>query len=188
MTEKSGAGFGAHASASVIARPKTSSGVRITGVWDVKCYDADRNLKWHEKDLHNDIVTEGLYELLDCALSAATPETLWYVGLKDTGSPAAADTLPSHAGWAELSIYSGDRKSFGDQDPSAAASPVIQNASAASFAITSADDVYGCFLCSVATTTTGKLFSAVDFTAPRTVEISDTLEVTYSVTAADDGA
>jgi len=51
-----------------------------------------------------------------------------------------------------------------------------------------AGTVAGAFLASINTGTSGKLFCAADFSTSRSVDNGDTLNVTYTLSAADDGA
>ena len=143
----------------------------------------DSELKW-EDGFENLVVTVGRNEMLETFLNNAAPSAglTWYVGLKDTGSPAADDTMASHAGWAELSaIYSnGTRPGFSG---AAAVSGSVDNSAAkASFSITSSDDVYGGFLVNESTKGTGAgiLYGAGDFGAQRGVQNGDTLNVTVT--------
>ena len=96
-------------------------------------YGADGKLKWRDAG-SNLIVDEGIEFIMDTALSGGTQDTTYFVGLKDTGTPAAGDVLASHAGWAEITaIYTGNRPAWVD---GGLASKVITNsASPAAFAI-----------------------------------------------------
>lgn len=147
----------------------------------------ESELKWAD-GFNNLVVTEGRNLLLDTTLDDTAPSAglSWYVGLKDTGSPAAADVMASHAGWSELSaIYSeGTRPAF--TGGSAASGSIDNSASKAAFSITSGDDVYGAFLCNENTKggTDGKLYGAGDFSSARSVINGDTLNVTVTCTIA----
>lgn len=131
------------------------------------------------------VVNEGLNHILDVQFHGETPISPWYVLLKGTGTPAAGDTLASHASWSEITAYADDRKEFVE---GAASSQSISNTgNAASFAINGAAEVYGAGLCGAATANTSKLFNAVDFASDRTLADGDTLNVTMTISAADDG-
>jgi hypothetical protein len=166
-----------------------SEGVVAMGRWTAVCRDKDGNVRWSDT-FKNIVVTEGLNELLTMGLKNGTPEANWYIGLKDTGTPVAGDTLASHGSWAELAgggtLYTGDRKAWVGGTVSGGSVDNVGNE--ASFAIVATDDVYGAFLCNVATTTTGKLYAVGDFSGgARSVQKGDTLEVTATFTTADDG-
>ena len=156
------------------------------GVFRVQCFDKDGNLKW-EDQMHNLVVNEGLQDMNTKYFSGSSYTAAFYLGLV-TGpgastTYAAADTLASHAGWTEFTDYSGSRKlvTFGTAttaDPS-----VISNSgSPSSFSITGTGTVAGAFLCTVASGTSGVLFSEADFQSPgdRNVVSGDTLNVTYT--------
>lgn len=155
------------------------------GVFKVRCFGPDGNLKW-EDVAKNLVVNEGLNHILDVVLHNQSQVTTWYIGLKNTGSPAAADTLASHAGWTENTNYTGDRKEFVE---GAASGQSIDNVgNEAQFSINAdSQTIAGAFLCSVATGTSGTLLCAADFASAKSCDNGDTLEVTYTVSAADDG-
>lgn len=144
----------------------------------VECYDKDGNLKWSD-DFHNVVTTEGKNSVLDVYFDAATQVTTWYLGLKGAGTAAAGDTLASHAGWTELTSYTGNRLAITFGEPSSGS---LAASSAVSFPITGSMTVAGAFVSSVATGTAGVLFSAGDFTeGNRSVVSGDTLNVTPTV-------
>lgn len=118
----------------------------------------------------------------------------WYLGLIEGPSGdvtiSAGDTLASHGttgagGWTEVPVttgYSGNRKSLTFGAATTAAPSVITNPSAAQFSMLGTYTVSGAFLCTVASGTSGTLFSASVFEAPgdRSVVSGDTLNVTYT--------
>ena len=142
--------------------------------FDVVCVDQHGVEKWRDT-FHNLVTTEGKNKLLSTGFDADTQITTWYLGLKLTGSPVIADTLASHASWSEFTSYTCNRQAI-----------VFGTASAASlagaeltFAITGSGTVLGAFVCSVATGTSGTLYSAGDFSGgSKVVAASDSLKVT----------
>lgn len=162
------------------------AGFRIGGIFEVVCYGPDGREKWREV-AHNLVTNVGLNHILDVVLHGASQTATWYVGLKNTGAPAAGDTLASHGNWTENDNYTGDRKEY---DEAAASSQSITNsASKASFAIdTDAQTIDGAFICSAASGTSGTLLCAADFASSKSADNGDTLEVTYTISAADDGS
>lgn len=170
----------ASVSAGVGAVEGTSGG----GVFHFKCFDKDGNLKW-EDTAHNLVVNEGLQDMNTQFFKGSNYSAAWYLGLvNNTPSPSynANDTLASHAGWNETSSYSGNRKSCTFGTASTADPSIIDNsASPAQFSITGTVTVAGAFLASVATGTSGILFSVSTFQSPgaRSVVSGDTLSVTY---------
>jgi len=154
--------------------------IGLANFWKVTCLDKDGNIKW-EEDNKNIIVTAGLNHILDVQFHATTQVTTWYIGLKASGTPIAADTMASHSSWAELTGYSGDRKAWTE---GAASSGSMTNSSSVDFTINATATITGAFLNTAATGTSGTLYGVVDFSSSRAVISGDTLQVTVTVTAA----
>jgi len=173
--------------ASVVRNSKPTESVKGGGVFAIECIDKDGNLKW-KAESKNLVVNQGLQTMNAVYFTSGTQITTWYVGLitgPGSGTTiAAGDTLASHAGWTEYTDYSGNRKTATFATPTTADPSVVTNsASPASFGISGAGGtVAGAFLASVATGTSGTLFSAADFQSPgdRVVVSGDTLNVTYT--------
>ena len=150
--------------------------------YTVECIDKDGNIKWVE-DFDNIVVTAGKDKLLDATFKTGLTTPLWYVGLKDTGTPVVGDIMSSHASWATIAPYSnGTDPAFTPGTISAGS--VNNSASKAVFSINATDDVYGAFLKdnNSKSGTTGTLYGAGDFTAMRSVASGDTLNVTITLT------
>jgi hypothetical protein len=175
------------AAAGLVAKTGFSTTAQAGGVYHVQCLDKDGNLKW-EDSMHNLVVNEGLQNMNTQYFKGSTYTAEFYLGLvTGPGSSttyAAADTLASHAGWTEYTDYSGSRKAVTFGTATTADPSVISNsASPSSFTISGAGGVVaGAFLCTVASGTSGVLFSEADFQSPgdRTVVSGDTLNVTYT--------
>jgi hypothetical protein len=166
----------------------TSDGrVKFGGVFKVECFGPDGKKKW-ETDFHNLVVNEGLQDLNNKYFKASGYTAAWYLGLvlgPGSGTTfAATDTLASKA-WTEDTNYSGSRKAVTFGTPTLADPSVIDNsASPAVFNINNTTTVAGAFLASVASGTSGILFSAGDFTGgDKVVANGDTLNVTYTFSA-----
>lgn len=129
------------------------------------------------------IVNEGLNFMLDVQFHAETPISPWYVLLKGTGTPAAGDTLASHATWTEITAYADDRKEF--VEGAASGQAISNSGSEAVFAINGDAEIYGAGLCGAATANTAKLFNVVDFTSHRVLADGDILNITMTISAAD---
>lgn len=162
--------------------------VKAGGVFTIQCHDKDGNLKWEDSS-HNLVVNVGLQDMNAKYFTGSSYTAAWYLGLYGAGAsntPAASDTMSSHAGWTEVTAYSQSTRpacSFGTPttaDPSVATNSV----SPATFSINATTTVGGAFLTSNSTKggTTGILFSAADFSSPgdRSVVSGDTLSVTYT--------
>jgi hypothetical protein len=171
----------------LIARPGSEEAARAMGKYFFECYDKDGNLKWTAES-KNLVVNVGLQYMAGTALDGATARiTTWYIGLYGAGAsntPAASDTMSSHAGWTENTTYSNSTRPTATFAAATTANPsvVTNTASKASFSINGTTTIGGAFLTSDNTKsgTTGTLFSASDFTGgDRSVVNGDTLQVTY---------
>ena len=163
-----------------------------TGVYKIQCHDAQGNLKW-EAESKNLVVNVGLQDMNAKYFTGSAYTAAWYIGLYGAGAtntPAASDTMSSHAGWTENTGYSNATRpacTFGT--PTTANPSVATNsASPASFTINATSTVGGAFLVSNSTKggTTGTLYSAADFGSPgdRSVANADVLTVTYTLSLA----
>ena len=180
------------ASSSLIAGGFAADSASAKGVYKIQCHDKDGNLKWEDEAL-NLVVNVGLQDMNAKYFTGSAYTAAWYIGLYGaaaTNSPAAGDTMSSHAGWTEVVAYSQATRpacTFGT--PTTANPSVATNsASPATFSINATTTVGGAFLTSNSTKsgTTGTLYSAADFSAPgdRAVTNGDTLSVTYTLSLA----
>jgi hypothetical protein len=163
-----------------------------TGIYKIECHDAQGNLKWAAES-KNLVVNEGLQDMNAKYFTGSAYTAAWYLGLYGAGAsntPAAGDTMSSHAGWTEVVPYSNATRpacTFGT--PTTANPSVATNsASPASFTINATATVGGAFLTSNSTKsgTTGTLYSAADFGSPgdRSVSSGDVLTLTYTLSLA----
>lgn len=157
--------------------------LKIGGVFTLECYGKNGKLKW-EEEFHNLVVNEGLQNILDVMFSSSTQTVTWYLGLTDgTPTVAAGDTLASHAGWTEVTAYTGNRQEWVEVR---SGQTMTNSASVAVFPITGTATIGGGFLSSVASGTVGILFSAGALSGgDRSVVSGDTLNLTYSLTSSD---
>ena len=165
----------------------TQEKVKGGGVFTLKCFDKDGNLKW-ESVSPNLVVNVGLQDMNTKYFSGSAYTAAWYIGLYGaaaSNTPAAGDTMSSHAGWTEVVDYSQATRVVATFGTATTADPsVISNTSSpATFTINATTTVGGAFLTtgSAKSGTAGTLFSASDFAAPgdRAVVSADTLTVTY---------
>lgn len=155
-------------------------GLQLSNVWTMTCLDITGNIKWTETK-KNLITTEGLNHILNTQFTGSTAVNPWYIGLKGSGTPAAADTLASHGTWSEETGYTGNRKEWTEGSASAGS---MTNASSVDFSINGTATIAGAFLGSASSGTSGTLYGVVDFGSARSVLSGDTLQVTVTVTAA----
>jgi len=181
-----------HVSSGLTCNLKTGEEAKATGLFEIKCHDKDGNLKW-EAQSKNLVVNVGLQYMAGSALTSVTQITSWFIGLYGAGAsntPAAGDTMSSHAGWTEVVAYSNATRVAATFATATTANPsvVTNTASPATFNINGTTTVGGAFLTSGSAKggTTGTLFSAADFGSPgdRSVVASDTLSVTYTFSLA----
>ncbi|OGP71861.1 MAG: hypothetical protein A2Y80_08875 [Deltaproteobacteria bacterium RBG_13_58_19] len=156
----------------------------VKQLYKIECYDRHGRLKW-EEEFDNLVVTAGLNKYLDATLKTGLAAPLWYVGLKDTGTPDPADTMASHASWATITPYSNATDPAWTPGTISGGS-VDNSASKAVFNINATDDIYGAFLKDNNTKggSTGTLLGVGDFAGPRSVESGDTLNVTVTCSIA----
>ena len=177
---------------SLTAGSSAAESASAKGVFKIQCHDKDGNLKW-EDEAPNLVVNVGLQDMNAKYFTGSAYTATWFLGLYGSGatnSPAAGDTMSSHAGWTEVVAYSQATRpacTFGT--PTTANPSVATNsASPATFTINGTTTVGGAFLTSNSTKsgTTGTLYSAADFSAPgdRAVVAADTLSVTYTLSLA----
>jgi hypothetical protein len=181
-----------HVSSGFIAGTQSGEEAKATGVYHVECHDKDGNLKW-SADTKNLVVNAGLAYMAGTALTSVAQITTWYIGLYGAGAsntPAAGDTMSSHAGWTEVTAYSNATRVAATFVTATTANPsVVTNAaSPATFNINGTTTVGGAFLTSgsAKSGTTGTLFSAADFSSPgdRSVVSGDIISVTYTFSLA----
>lgn len=140
--------------------------------FDIVCHDVFGIIKWKET-IRNLVMTAGKTDILNVYFGATAKES-WFMILKGAGTIAASDTLASHAGWTEVTAYTGNRPAitFG----SASAGSITSTAVV--FTMNGAYTVAGAGCCTVATGTSGVLYDAADFGSSRTGASGDTLTIT----------
>jgi hypothetical protein len=179
-------------SSGLTCNPKAGEDAQATGLFEIKCHDKDGNLKWAAES-KNLVVNVGLAYMAGTALTSVAQQASWFLGLYGAGAsntPAAGDTMSSHAGWTEVVAYSNATRVAATFVTATTANPSVatNSASPAVFNINGTTTVGGAFLTtgSAKSGTAGTLFSAADFGSPgdRSVVTSDTLSVTYTFSLA----
>lgn len=175
MNEHSNLGASAAAGMSMKQGVGEKAGARFTYDYEL-IRDGEVIDRWSHSNL---VTTVGKNDLIDKYFKGSGYTAAWYVGLAGAGTKAVGDTLASHAGWAEVTPYSGNRPAISFGTTSAGSNTATAN----SFAITGTATVAGAFIASAASGTSGTLYSAGDFGASRSVLSGDTLNVTVTVSA-----
>lgn len=151
------------------------------GFWHIiEAYAPDGSLMWIKK-IHNLVPTVGHNYILD-TLHAQT----LYVGLKGSGSAAAADTMSSHSGWSEVTGYSqGTRPEL--QMGTAASGAIDNSSNKATFTINASVNVAGIFVTTDSTKSgsSGTLLSVSDFDGVAALTSGSTLNVTVTHESSD---
>lgn len=118
----------------------------------------------------NLVTTAGKNDLGAKYFQGSSYTAAWYVGLKGAGTPAAGDTMPSHASWTEITAYTQSTRvllQLGAWSSGAA----NNSANRAIFTANAATTIHGYFL----TNTSGKggatgiLYSVSNFSASRSL-------------------
>ncbi len=141
--------------------------------YDILCRSADGREKWRER-ICNLVTTAGKNDIIDKYFKGSSYTASWYMGLAGTGTKSASDTLSSHGGWSEVTPYNGNRPAITFGTTSAGSN----TATAVIYAINVSATIAGAFICSVASGTSGTLYSAADFAASRMVANGDTINIT----------
>lgn len=160
----------------------------------LECRRADGSLRWAE-DITNLITNEGLDDILDKYLKGSSYSASFYVGLIDNAaftSIAAANTAAAITtdasganAWGELTEYSeGTRQTL--TLGTVSSQSVDNSASKAAFSINATITIKGAFIATASAklATTGVLYGAAAFSAARSAENGDTLNVTATFTSA----
>jgi hypothetical protein len=156
------------------------------GFFTVECYGPDGALKWRD-DLKNTVTALALNNVLDVFLRNQPQTATWYMGLVDNAgwsAFASGDTMGSHAGWSESTVYS--NASRPTWVPGAAASQSITNPTTTDFNVNASATLKGLFIASDSTKggTTGTLFATAAFSGgTQAVNNGDTLKATYTCNA-----
>ena len=179
-------------SSGLVCGTKSGESALALGQFNFECVGADGKVKWTDS-VPNLVVNVGLAYMAGSALTSVSPITSWFIGLYGaaaSNTPAAADTMSSHAGWTENVGYSNATRVACTFVTATTANPSVatNSASPAAFNINATSTVGGAFLTSgsAKSGTAGTLFSASDFTSPgdRSVVASDTINVTYTMSLA----
>lgn len=157
-----------------------ADGMRPQGVFRMECVGADGSVKWID-EFPNIVVTVGKNDMETQYLKGSAYTAAFFMGLKNTGTALAADTMSSHSSWTENVTFSNVTRpaiTWGT------ASAGVIATSAVSFNINGSTTIFGCFITTNSTLsgTTGTLFSAADAGASRAMINGDTLNVTYTLT------
>lgn len=162
--------------------------INIYGEFDLRCLERDGTLAWRRK-LRNGITNAGLDYLggtAFCNGAGAFPQiTTWYAGAIDlTGfnALAAGDTMASHSGWRECTLYSGARPTWVNTE----GTQQVSSNGPFTFPVTGNGTVHGMFITSgsVVGGNQGVLWCTALLPVDAVISTGQNLTGTYKVTFA----
>lgn len=180
----------AEASVGIAQRP--TDGIRLRGSFHVECFKPDGTLAW-EENVHNIITDEGLNRILGVVFAGVTQTTTWYVGLvKSDTAPAAGMTydVPVFTECVVADYIENARQAYVE---TVTTTTCTNSASKAVFTMETSITLYGAFLASVVTAedhtggANNVLMCYAKFGAGQAVQAAYVVNVTYTISAADDG-
>lgn len=149
--------------------------------YEVVCHGPDGVEKWRET-IHNLVTTVGKTDIIDKYFKGSAYTAAFFCGLKGTGTAAVGDTMSSHAGWAEVTVYT--------QSPRPSLVPGTTSAGSNTcggvvFTMNATYTVAGLFITTNSTIggTTGTLYSAGDLAVARSGGTGDSITITPTVSA-----
>ncbi len=184
--------MGASATAHLYVRNSALARAKLGGYWAFDCWKPDGTLRWHEEN-HNIVTDEGLNNILTEYFKGSAYTATWFVVPIDVvTAPAAGNTYANTMSDANLEYIGYSETVRQTWTGGAVASQSVDNsASKAAFSITVGATIYGGALVDTVTkgsAASGVLYARVNFGGgSRAVVNGDTLEITYTLTSADDG-
>ncbi len=168
-------------------------GAKFQGEFLLVCRDKFGKVRWADS-AHNIVTNEALDAILNIMLHASTQITTWYVVIVETDTAAAAGMTYAVPVYTESTAY--DEATRPEYTEAAASSQSITNsANKAAFTISATKTIYGAALVGGGTAPTtkgntaggGTLFCYAKLGTARAVYDDDTLQITYTLSSADDG-
>lgn len=175
----------ASSAASFVPGKKVREVMKVAGWFDVEYVNPDGTVGWRFS-FPNLVTTVGKNFLLDNGLAGSSYTAAFYLGLISSSGysgVAPGDTMSSHAGWTESTVYSNSTRVAVSWN---AASSGSKASTTCTFNINGSDTVKGAFLTtgSAKSGTSGTLYSAGLFTGgDQAVTSGGTLNVTYTASA-----
>lgn len=158
--------------------------LKVGVVYDVEHWRKGTLLSTEQ--VHNIFPTEGMDHMIDVTLNNATSYATWYVGIYNTNTTPTLSTTYAVPGWTESTAYT---ESVRQTYTSIAASSSSTNNSAApaEFTMNATTTIYGAFITNVSTkgdvaSGSGAILSAALFSTSKTVDSTDVLKVTGTLT------
>jgi hypothetical protein len=167
--------------------------IRFTGQFIARCFDKDGKFKWEEKTI-NLVVNQGLNAALDILFHATTQITTWYLTLVESNTSPAAGLTYAVPTYTECTAYDeANRPAY--NEAAASGQSITNSANKGVFTMNASKTIYGASLVGGGTGAStkgdtaggGTLFCYALFASSRSVVDNDVIELTYTLTAADDG-
>lgn len=139
--------------------------------------------EWEDSNI---VVNEGLDNLLSVYFNAGTQITTWYIGVFEANYTPVATVTAATITSASTECIAYDettRQAYVEAAP--ASQSITNSANKATFTFNATKTIYGAFLVSASakSATSGVLFSAAQFSSPKSVVDNDQLLLTYTFTA-----
>lgn len=138
------------------------------------------------EDVSNLVVNEGLDHVLNTVFHSGTQVGTWFLGLFEGNyTPVAGLTAATIAAASTESTAYTETQRQEFNEGAASAQSISNTANKATFTMNATKTIYGAFLVSNATksATSGTLFSAARFAAPKQVVADDQLLLSYTFVA-----
>ena len=151
-----------------------------------------RRLKWRD-EFHNIVTNEGLTHILNTELAGGTAITTWYCGIVETNTAPASGMTYAVPSFTECTTY--DEATRPAYVEVVTAQSCTNSASKAVFTISATKTIYGAALFGGGSAPTtkgdtaggGTLLCYAQASPSRSVVDNDVINLTYTITAADDG-
>lgn len=163
--------------------------IQEEGIFRIACYNAQGQLKWSE-DAHNALAQQGERIFLDSVLRGGTAPTGYFLRLYNT-TPTGTSTLTTLSASEPATANGYNPANQGiNRDATAAGFPNLTTATlhyqavSKTVTITAAGGTIGPVIYAALATTsdnTGKLVAYAALSATRTLQIGDSLQLTYTV-------
>ena len=167
------------------------AGAKLRGHWEITVHDKDGKFI-SKSECHNIITDEGLDRILNVMLHATTQTATWYCELFEDNFTPDGDETYDVPGYTPCTAYDEATRPEYNEAASVAKS-TTNSANKAVFTMNDTKTLYGASLVSVNTKgdhtggANNVLFCAGKFAVAQPVIATNIVNLTYTVTAADDG-
>ncbi len=168
------------------------TGTKLQGRFDIKCYRKGE-LVWAES-AHNMITDEGLTRILDVVLHGTTQTATWYCTLVESNTTATAAMNYDVPVYTESTSYDeATRPEYNEAAATGDPPTTTNSANKAVFTISASKTMYGASIVSINTKgdhtggANNVLLCYAKFGTSRAVVDDDVINLTYTISADDDG-